>query len=103
MWVSPQYGGMSGGPEDKLSLGRTGRRKFAMADRANLLERICVALDRPGVDGVPGSADLLEDLLLLGTLDGKYRSANTTSHRSTHTGSRKPPRFSSVATAIVVR
>jgi len=42
-----------------------------MADRASLLERLCVALDRPGVDGVLGSADVLEDLLLLGALDGK--------------------------------
>ena len=43
----------------------------AMADRTSLLERLCVALARPGVDGVLGSADVLEDLLLLGALDGK--------------------------------
>jgi hypothetical protein len=42
-----------------------------MADRADLLERLCVALDRPGVGGVLGTADVLEDLLLLGALDGK--------------------------------
>ena len=50
---------------------RAGRRMLAMADRAGLLERICVALGRPGVGGVLGTADILEDLLLLGVLEGK--------------------------------
>ena len=50
---------------------RAGRREAAMADRAGLLERLCVALGRPGVDGVLGTADVLEDLLLLGALEGK--------------------------------
>jgi hypothetical protein len=50
---------------------RAGRLMTAMADRTSLLERLCVALARPGVDGVLGSADVLEDLLLLGALDGK--------------------------------
>ena len=50
---------------------RAGRRTLAMADRAELLERLCVALDRPGVGGVLGTADILEDLLLLGALEGK--------------------------------
>jgi hypothetical protein len=48
-----------------------GPRADAMADRADLLERVCLALSRPGVTGVLGSADVLEDLLLLGALDGK--------------------------------
>ncbi|CAL9333705.1 hypothetical protein SUDANB58_00123 [Streptomyces sp. enrichment culture] len=43
----------------------------AMADRFELLERMCVALERPGVTGVLATADILEDLLLLGVLDGK--------------------------------
>ncbi|MFJ9127248.1 aldolase [Streptomyces sp. NPDC102340] len=43
----------------------------AMADRAELLERMCIALQRPGVTGVLATADILEDLLLLGVLDGK--------------------------------
>jgi hypothetical protein len=43
----------------------------AMADRGELLDRLCVALERPGVTGVLGTADILEDLLLLGVLDGK--------------------------------
>ena len=50
---------------------RAGRKRFAMADRADLLERLCVALGRPGVGGVLGTADVLEDLLLLGALEGK--------------------------------
>lgn len=48
-----------------------GDRRLAMADRAELLERLCVALSRPGVDGVLATADILDDLLLLGVLDGK--------------------------------
>ncbi|MEV7345919.1 deoxyribose-phosphate aldolase [Streptomyces sp. NPDC093544] len=48
-----------------------GDRRSAMANRAALLERLCVALSRPGVDGVLATADILEDLLLLGVLDGK--------------------------------
>ncbi|MEB8336948.1 Cgl0159 family (beta/alpha)8-fold protein [Streptomyces endophyticus] len=48
-----------------------GGRPYAMARRADLLERLCTALSRPGVDGVLGTADILEDLLLLGALDGK--------------------------------
>jgi hypothetical protein len=48
-----------------------GERRLAMANRADLLERLCVALSRPGVDGVLATADILEDLLLLGVLDGK--------------------------------
>jgi Cgl0159-like len=50
---------------------RAGRKALAMADRAELLERLCVALGRPGVGGVLGTADILEDLLLLGALEGK--------------------------------
>jgi uncharacterized protein len=48
-----------------------GDRRFAMANRVDLLERLCLALARPGVDGVLATADILDDLLLLGALDGK--------------------------------
>ncbi|MEU0072426.1 deoxyribose-phosphate aldolase [Streptomyces sp. NPDC006332] len=48
-----------------------GDRKHAMANRADLLERLCLALSRPGVDGVLATADILDDLLLLGALEGK--------------------------------
>ncbi len=44
---------------------------MAIANRADLLERMSLALSRPGVDGVLGTADIIEDLLLLGALDGK--------------------------------
>ncbi|MFM9699973.1 Cgl0159 family (beta/alpha)8-fold protein [Streptomyces europaeiscabiei] len=43
----------------------------AMADRFQLIDRLCIALERPGVTGVLATADILEDLLLLGVLDGK--------------------------------
>jgi DhnA family fructose-bisphosphate aldolase class Ia len=46
-------------------------RPLAMADRAELLGRLVTALGRPGVDGVLATADVLEDLLLLGALDDK--------------------------------
>ncbi|MFJ9586029.1 Cgl0159 family (beta/alpha)8-fold protein [Streptomyces acidicola] len=48
-----------------------GGQRLAMANRAGLLERLCIALSRPGVDGVLATADILEDLLLLGVLDDK--------------------------------
>ena len=43
----------------------------AMADRYDLLDRLAAALDRPGVDGVLGTPDIIEDLAALGALDGK--------------------------------
>jgi hypothetical protein len=50
---------------------RVGNDPLAIADRLDLLERLSVALSRPGVDGVLGTADIIEDLLLLGVLDDK--------------------------------
>jgi len=44
----------------------------AMANRTELIRRLVVALQRPGVNGVLGTPDVLEDLLLLGALDGKF-------------------------------
>ena len=46
-----------------------------MADRAGLLDRLAIALSRPGVDGVLGTPDILEDLLLLGAArrQGRHR------------------------------
>jgi len=44
---------------------------LAMANRRDLLDRLATALSRPGVDGVLGTADVLDDLLLAGALDGK--------------------------------
>lgn len=48
-----------------------GDRRLAMANRADLLGRLCLALSRPGVDGVLATADILDDLLLLGALEHK--------------------------------
>lgn len=50
---------------------RAGDRALAMGDRLELLDRLCIALERPGVDGVLGTADIVEDLLLLGALEEK--------------------------------
>jgi hypothetical protein len=50
---------------------RAGSRGLAMADRVELLDRLCLALSRPGVNGVLGTPDIVEDLLVLGALDGK--------------------------------
>jgi hypothetical protein len=44
---------------------------MAMASRYDLLKRLAVALSRPGVDGVLGTPDILEDLAILGLLEGK--------------------------------
>ncbi len=50
---------------------RSGSDPLAMADRRSLLERLVVALGHPDVDGVLGSPDVVEELLLLGALEGK--------------------------------
>jgi DhnA family fructose-bisphosphate aldolase class Ia len=50
---------------------RAGADPFAMGNRVDLLDRIRTALGRPGVNGVLGTPDILEDLLLLGALDDK--------------------------------
>jgi hypothetical protein len=50
---------------------RAGDDALAMADRGRLLDRLALALSRPGVDGVLGTPDVLEDLVLMGALEGK--------------------------------
>ncbi|MFM6973526.1 MAG: class I fructose-bisphosphate aldolase [Agromyces sp.] len=54
-----------------------GNRPTAMADRYELLERLALALSRPGVDGVLGTPDIIDDLALLGLLEGKIVVAST--------------------------
>ena len=49
---------------------------MAMGDRGELLTRLVTALRRPGVDGVLGTPDVLEDLLLLGELDDRVAIAS---------------------------
>ena len=48
-----------------------GPNPMAMADRRSLLDRLITALAHPDVDGVLGSPDIIEELLLLGALEGK--------------------------------
>jgi len=48
-----------------------GTDESAMANRYELLERLAVAVSRPGVDGVLGTPDIIDDLALLGLLDDK--------------------------------
>ena len=48
-----------------------GDDKFAMADRRKLLDALMIALENPQVDGVLGSADVIDELALLGVLDNK--------------------------------
>ncbi|MEM7342561.1 MAG: aldolase [Actinomycetota bacterium] len=44
---------------------------FALADRRRTLDSLLIALEHPGVDGVLASADIAEELALLGVLDDK--------------------------------
>jgi DhnA family fructose-bisphosphate aldolase class Ia len=48
-----------------------GNRPTAMNSRTDLLDRLRAALADPGVDGVLATSDILDDLLLLGALEGK--------------------------------
>ncbi len=44
---------------------------LALANRRDLLRRLLVALAHPDVDGLLGTPDVVEELLLLGALEGK--------------------------------
>jgi len=44
---------------------------FAMANRREVLERTITALADPGVDGVMATPDILDELALLGAIEGK--------------------------------
>src|SRR5689334_433672 len=50
---------------------RAGDDPLAMANRVDLLDRIRTALGRPGVNGVLGTPDILEDLMIMNALDDK--------------------------------
>lgn len=58
---------------DHMARGALGVRTdpMAMASRPEVLDRLATAITRPGVDGVLGTPDVLEDLLLMGLLDDK--------------------------------
>jgi hypothetical protein len=49
----------------------TGGDPMAMSDRRGLLDRLLTALSHPDVDGLLGSPDVVEELLLLGALENK--------------------------------
>lgn len=55
-------------PRGKLAVGSD---PLAAASRHSLLNRLVTGLADPRVDGVLGSADVLEELALLGALDGR--------------------------------
>ena len=44
---------------------------MAMGSRIELLDRLSTAVSRPGVDGVLGTPDILDDLLLMGALEDR--------------------------------
>src|SRR5699024_11567900 len=48
-----------------------GDNPTAMASRYELLERMAIALSRPGVDGVLGTPDIIDDLAAVGLVDDK--------------------------------
>lgn len=52
-------------------IAKVGDDPTAMADRGDFLKRIMTALERPGVDGLMASPDIVDDLALLGAIDGK--------------------------------
>ena len=58
---------------DHTARGMIGLRDdpLAMADRRSMLDRLLVALEHPRVDGVLASAEIMEDLVLLGALDDR--------------------------------
>ena len=58
---------------DHAARGALGVREqpLAMADRRSLLRRLIIALAHPDVDGLLASPDVVEELLLLGALEGK--------------------------------
>jgi DhnA family fructose-bisphosphate aldolase class Ia len=51
-------------------------RASAMASRTDLLDRLVIAVTRPGVDGLLATADIAEDLLMLGVLEEKLMFAS---------------------------
>ncbi|MFF5206725.1 class I fructose-bisphosphate aldolase [Streptosporangium sp. NPDC000396] len=84
------------------SLG-AGNRPFAMGSRVGLLERLCVALSRPGVDGLLATPDIVEDLLLLGALEGKLVIGSMNRGGVQGTVFEFDDRFTAYDTASIVR
>ena len=58
---------------DHTARGMVGLRAdpLAMADRRTMLDHLLIALEHPRVDGVLASAEIMEDLVLLGALEDR--------------------------------
>ena len=69
-----------------------GSRPTAMNSRTDLLDRLRAALADPGVDGVLATADILDDLLLLGALEDKvvFSSINRGGLAGAYVRARRP-------------
>lgn len=80
-----------------------GARGHAMADRAELLRRMMLALSRPGVSGVLATPDVVDDLLVLGALEDKFVVGSM--NRGGLSGARfeLDDRFTAYTAAAVVR
>jgi hypothetical protein len=76
---------------------------MAMADRPDMLERLRTALSVPGVDGVLGTADVLEDLLLLGALEGKFVIASMNRGGLQHASFELDDRFTGYGAEAIAR
>jgi hypothetical protein len=48
-----------------------GNDPYAMADRRSMLDRLLTALENPRVDGVLASADIMDDLVVIGALEDR--------------------------------
>ncbi|MGG7508453.1 Cgl0159 family (beta/alpha)8-fold protein [Plantibacter sp. YIM 135249] len=76
---------------------------LAMANRYDLLSRIVTALSVPGVDGVLGTPDILEDLLLLGALDDKIAVGSMNRGGLRRASFEMDDRFTAYTAASIVR
>lgn len=77
--------------------------ELAMADRYDLLDRLAVALSRPGVDGVLGTPDIVDDLALLGLLDDKVVVGSMNRGGLRHASFEMDDRFTAYDIAGIVR
>ena len=85
----PARGALAAGPDP-----------MAMADRRSLLARMMTALEHPEVDGVLGTPDIVEELLLLGALEGKIEAGLTARPGPWMTGLRAMTRRASQPTVL---
>jgi hypothetical protein len=74
-----------------------------MADRYDLLDRLATALSRPGVDGVLGTPDIIDDLALLGLLDDKVVVGSMNRGGLRHATFEMDDRFTAYNVAGIVR